>query len=128
MNSNPSKPHPGIEGGFTLLEVMVSLAIISTALVLCYRVMAGALAAEDRSERWTAAACLGEELMRDATGGSFPDVDETEGDFPEPWNEYSWKKTVKESLYPDVREIEVTVSWKQDGNPESVTLWGAAVK
>ena len=39
--------------GFTLLEVLVSLAILSITLLLAYQVLSGAIAAEDRSERWT---------------------------------------------------------------------------
>jgi prepilin-type N-terminal cleavage/methylation domain-containing protein len=53
--------------GFTLLEVLVSLAILSITLLLAYQVLSGAIAAEDRSERWTAASCLGESLVREST-------------------------------------------------------------
>ena len=37
--------------GFTLLEVLVSLAILSITLLLAYQVLSGAIAAEDRSEQ-----------------------------------------------------------------------------
>ncbi len=53
--------------GFTLLEVLVSLAILSITLLLAYQVLSGAIAAEDRSERWTVASCLGETLVREST-------------------------------------------------------------
>src|SRR3989337_2992626 len=48
--------------GFTLLEVLVSLAILSATLLLAYQVISGAIAAEVRSERWTSATCLAEAL------------------------------------------------------------------
>lgn len=113
--------------GFTLLEVLVSLAILSTVLVLCYRVMAGAVAAEDRSERWTTATLLGEEFLRQSAE-SFPEVQDTEGTFPAPHEAYSWRMSVKQALHPDARELHVTVTFRAEGQEESVTLSGVATR
>lgn len=113
--------------GFTLLEVLVALAILSGTLVMAYRVMSEAISAEERSERWTAAAYLGETLLRTTTE-TFPEVSETEGKFPGMDNAYAWKKTVKQAMHPDAREVHVTVSWGEGDNEESVTLAGIAVK
>lgn len=114
--------------GFTLLEVLVSLAILSTALVLAYRVVTGALAAESRSERWTECALLAETLFREATE-TFPEVQETEGRFPAPREAFSWKRTVLQSaLYADARVVEVAVTWKSGEEEETVSLSGVSVK
>ncbi len=121
-------PRPRGENGFTLLEVLVALAILSGALVLAYRVVTGALAAEGRSERWTECALLAESAFRDTTE-TFPDVQENDGRFPAPRDAYSWKRTVTQSeLYADARIVEVTVTWKAGGEEESVTLTGVAVR
>ena len=115
-------------GGFTLLEVLVSLAILSTALVLAYRVVTEALAAEERSEQWTECALLGETLFREATE-TFPEVQETEGRFPAPRADYSWKRTVRQSdLYADARIVEIAVTWKSGEREETVTISGVSVK
>lgn len=114
--------------GFTLLEVLVSLAILSTALVLAYRVVTGALAAESRSERWTECALLGEAMFRDTTE-TFPEVQETEGRFAAPRDAFSWKRTVRQSaLYADARVVEIAVTWKSGEEEETVTLSGVSVK
>ncbi len=113
--------------GFTLLEVLVALAILSMTLILAYRVISGAIAAEDRSERWTTEALLGDNVLRD-TLKTFPDVGETHGDFPSPYEEYSWKKTVKQAVHPDAREVHVQVIWGKEDREESVTLSGLAAK
>jgi len=113
--------------GFTLLEVLVSLAILSTTLLLAYRVISGAIAAEDRSERWTSATCLGESLVREATA-SFPDTGETEGTFAPPMAAYSWKRSVRPAAHADAREVHVAVTWSAEGREERVTLSGVAVK
>src|SRR5512139_1746692 len=114
-------------GGFTLLEVLVSLAILATTLLLAYQVVSGAIAAEERSERWTAASSLAETLVREATSG-FPDPGETGGKFPPPMDAYSWKRSVRSALHPDAREVHVVVTWKSDGREEQVSFSGVAVK
>jgi prepilin-type N-terminal cleavage/methylation domain-containing protein len=115
------------EGGFTLLEVLVSLGILSAVLVLCYQVMAGAVAASDRSERWTTATLLGEELLRDAVE-TYPEIQETEGAFPAPYDRYSWRMVVQQAVHPDAREVHVTVVFRAEGDEESVTLSGIAAR
>ena len=118
----------GPAAGFTLLEVLVSLAILSAALVLAHRVVTGALAAENRSERWTECALLAETLFREATE-TFPEVQETEGKFPDPREAFSWKRTVTQSaLYPDARVVEISVTWKSGEEEETVSLSGVSVK
>ncbi|MCL5966269.1 MAG: prepilin-type N-terminal cleavage/methylation domain-containing protein [Deltaproteobacteria bacterium] len=113
--------------GFTLLEVLVSLAILSSLLILAYRVVSGAIAAEDRSERWTTAVLLGEALLRETAAG-FPAVQESDGKFDPPNDGYAWKTVVRQAVHPDAREVDVTVTWRDGGGEESVTLNGLAIK
>ncbi len=116
------------QDGFTLLEVLVALAILSTALVMAYRVVTGALAAEARSEQWTECALLAETLYRETTE-TFPEVQETHGTFPPPRQEFSWKRTVRQSeLYADARMIEIDVTWTSGREEETVSLSGVSVK
>ena len=113
--------------GFTLLEVLVSLAILSVTLLLAYQVLSAAIAAEERSERWTVASCLGEVLVRESTA-VWPEIGETEGKFDPPAEEYSWKRSIRPAAHPDAREVHVTVTWTAGGREEQVSLAGVAVK
>ena len=115
------------ERGFTLLEVLVSLAILSAVLVVGYQVMSGAVAAVDRSERWTRAALLGEALLRE-TVPRYPDVGETTDRFPAPNDGYTWTVSVRESIYSNARQVDVTVTSTAGEPGESVTLTGIAYK
>ena len=117
----------GDRRGFTLLEVLVSLAILSITLLLTYQVLAGAIAAEDRSERWTVASFLGEALVRESTDG-WPDTGETSGKFAAPLEAYSWQRSIRPAAHPDAREVHVTVTWSSDGAEEKVSLAGVAVR
>jgi len=113
--------------GFTFLEVLVSLAILATTLLLAYRVISGAIAAEERSERWTAASYLAEALVREATSG-FPDPGETTGKFSPPMDAYKWKRTVRSAIHADAREVHVDVTWGSGEREERVSFSGVAVK
>ena len=113
--------------GFTLLEVLVSLAILSITLLLAYQVLSGAIAAEDRSERWTVASCLGETLVRESTV-VWPDTGDTSGKFAAPLDSYSWTRSIVPAMHPDAREVHVTVTWSSEGREEQVTLAGVAIK
>ncbi len=117
----------GDRRGFTLLEVLISLAILSITLLLAYQVLSGAIAAEDRSERWTVASCLGETLVRESTA-VWPDTGESSGKFAVPMEAYSWKRSIVPAAHPDAREVHVTVTWSSEGREEQVSLAGVAVK
>jgi len=113
--------------GFTLLEVLVSLAILSITLLLAYQVLSGAIAAEDRSERWTVASFLGESLVRESTAG-WPDTGDTSGKFAAPLEEYTWERSIRPAAHSDAREVHVTVTWSSGGAEEHVSLAGVAVR
>jgi len=113
--------------GFTLLEVLVSLAILAGVFLLAFRVVSGALAAQARAEREIQAALLGDRLLREAAA-SFPEVQETSGRFAPPDDAFAWKLVVRQAVHPDAREVHVTVTWTAGDRPESVTLSGLAVR
>ena len=113
--------------GFTLLEVLVSLAILSATLIMAYQVISAAISAGERSEAWTTASLLGEEKLREVIE-TFPEIQETKGEFPSPHEEYSFRLAVKQALHADAREVVLAVSWKNGETVESITLSGLAVR
>jgi type II secretion system protein I len=117
----------GDRRGFTLLEVLVSLAILSITLLLAYQVLSSAIAAEDRSERWTVASCLGESLVRESTS-VWPETGESSGAFAAPMDAYSWRRSIRPAAHPDAREVHVAVTWSSEGREERVSLAGVAIK
>lgn len=113
--------------GFTLLEILVALAILSSTLVVAFRVVSGGIQAESRSERWLHATLLGEAEIRKSLA-TFPETGDSEGVFPDPDDDYRWKLTVAQALHKDAREVHLIVRWEGDGQEESVTVSGLAVK
>lgn len=117
----------GRRNGFTLLEVLVSLAILSATLILAYQVISGAVFAQERAEGWTKATLLGEAKVRELIDG-FPEVQETDGAFPPPDDRYSWKLSVRQAAHEDAREVHLEVSWKTAGERQRIILSGVAAK
>jgi hypothetical protein len=95
--------------------------------MLTYRVISGAISASERSERWTAAAYLGEGMVLEAIE-NYPDTGDTEGKFKPPDDSYSWKRVVRDTPLPNALEVEVTVSWVSGGKEETVSVAGLSVK
>lgn len=100
--------------GFTLLEVMLAIAVLGIAL-------AGLLGLQNQSlqtvllgQETTQASLLAEALMTEVELEQFPPVGVTRGEFerlfPGQYRNYKWQKTVVPSeLFPDVRKVEVRV-------------------
>lgn len=112
--------------GFTLLEVVVALALLSSTILLAYQVIAGAIVASDRAKRSAAAAFLGESLVRE-TSLTFPETGQSEGRFPGLDNAFRFQKMVAGTIHKDAREIHVTVYWS-DEQTDSITVSGIAVR
>ena len=114
-------PH---SAGFTLLEVMVAVAIMAMVLVtllgLKNRTMQDVLLAQ----HMTTATMLAKRLMVEATTESKPTLVEDEGAFPEEeFKDYTWKKTIALTpLVVKIFEVRIAVLWKEGTRQEMVEL------
>lgn len=86
------------EKGFTLLEIMVSIAILSMSLVVLLSHTGKTLNTSRRAEKMTIAAMLAKQKMVDIEidlrkgmrKNEFPDEKSEEGAFGEPYDDFSW--------------------------------------
>lgn len=93
-------------GGFTLLEVMVSLAIVAGLLVTAISSLNYHLGIAERHEFTTIATMLAREKLREAA--QLPVADK--GSFPEPHAAYTFATETKGTDYPGITLLSVTVS------------------
>lgn len=117
-------------GGFTLLEVMVAVAVVAIALVGLLRLHLVSLDNTLRSQDLTTAVLLAQGKM--ATVGTFPDTGEEQGKFEGPELErFRWFTRVTEHSFPvgtagtppvEVRHIMVTVLWFEGQHEQQYTL------
>jgi prepilin-type N-terminal cleavage/methylation domain-containing protein len=91
--------------GFTLIEVMISVAIMLVAFTAIFSIQAGSMNALDRTKRMTIITMLARNAMIESElatqGKSFKEVNKEEtGEFKPPFNEYKWKREIKEIKFP----------------------------
>ena len=93
------------KGGFILLEVMISLAIAAGLLVTLIYTLNYHLGLAERQLTVTTAVTLAKEKLYEAVKKPC----DGSGVFPEPYAAYAFETAVKDSKFPGLREIAVTV-------------------
>jgi general secretion pathway protein I len=134
--SNERRTGRNLSAGFTLLEVMVALAILALGLVTVLELFAGSLRIAVKSSRHTQAAIYAQNVMDRVFARSRLEDGETSGEFP---GGYEWRARVRE-LRPDedrsrlqpnranqtdvfhLKEIEVQLRWEEDSGPKAFVL------
>jgi type II secretion system protein I len=100
--------------GFTLLEVLVAIAILGMGLFallgLQHQSMQSVITAQDE----TRAALLAQVVMTQAELQRYPDDGNTRGNFnpiyPGKYPNFRWQRVVQESgIFPDMRKVNVTI-------------------
>jgi general secretion pathway protein I len=121
---------PG-KGGFTLLEVMLAMAILALCVVPLLGAITQGLRATSRIERITAATELARNKLVQIELETMPDVEETrEGAFGPPHQDFSWRaqylKRAELQLLEDqlpglkTMELHLSVIWIEGGAEQSV--------
>jgi general secretion pathway protein I len=107
--------------GFTLLEVMIALAVMSIVLVSVYRMHSQSLTMNTAARFYTLAPLLAQNKMAELevlSSDGFPD---NSGDFGEQYPGYSWRSSVADvssevlgEVANDLKRIDLTVSYNTD--------------
>ncbi len=102
--------------GFTLLEVMVAIAILGTALVSLLSLHHQSMQSVIRAQDMTRASMLAQAVMTEAELERFPDLGTSRGDFqssfPGQFQDFRWERIVEASAnFPDVREVKIFVRY-----------------
>lgn len=118
-----------LTSGFTLLEVMISVAVIAIALVAALGAQSRNLSLTDEGRFNTTAALLGQGKMAQTTAGGMHAPVSTSGDFGEDFPEYHWEVSVEkvhwagpEALLERLRRVDVVVSHKGGAPAEPYRL------
>jgi general secretion pathway protein I len=101
--------------GFTLLEVMIALAIVGTTLIAMLSLGNRTIASSDHLQKLTQATLLAQEKMteieRSASGQDSLGLVTSNGTFSEPFADFSWKASFASTPVPQVQQVTVTVQW-----------------
>ncbi len=113
--------------GFTLLEVMIAVMIMSMVLVTLIGLKNRSMQDVALAEHITTATMLAnEKIMETIVSRKFDPIEE-EGDFPDSENlkGYTWKRTISKIPLPNgtfITEVRVAALWKEGTRPETVEL------
>jgi prepilin-type N-terminal cleavage/methylation domain-containing protein len=128
-SAGPARPiRTRARAGFTLLEVLVSVAVLAFALVSLLGLHLRNLTLIDRDQRVTEATFLARALMTEVEVERFPELGLETGDFEERWpgryTDLRWEREVVPAPFPlpEVREVRVRVFRGDEESGDDVTL------
>ncbi|MGD1028448.1 type IV pilus modification PilV family protein [Candidatus Binatus soli] len=101
---------------FTLIEVMVAIAILGIALMGLLGLHHQSIQSVIRAQQTTRASMLAQAVMTEAELERFPDLGSTRGDFEASFRgefpDFRWERTVEASgMFPDVRKVMVAIHY-----------------
>jgi len=109
---------------FTLLEVVIALAITSISLLALLRLHIVSAALADTAELTSQAVLIGEGKIAETLTEDYPDIDVTSGIVQHGSTSFQWRREITEAyltqfgnLNPDllkngIRKISVSIKWK----------------
>jgi general secretion pathway protein I len=100
--------HP--DKGFTLMEVMIAMAILAIALVTIFQSQSQSISMTGNSRFLTTASLLAQGKMAEIEMLDIKDVRTDNGDFGDGFPDYSWRVELKDTDFDVVKKIELTVT------------------
>ena len=95
--------------GFTLLEVMIAMAILATTLVVVFQSQSQSVSMAGRARFETTASLLAQSRMAEIEAANSENVVSDNGDFGDDFPDYSWQVDVTETELERLKKIEVKV-------------------
>lgn len=111
--------------GFSLLEVMIALAIVAIALVSLLGLSNRSILVQDKIQKLTRATLLAQQVMSEQelnVGGSRISWEPQGDNFAEPFENFRWQVSYQDTLISQVKQITVTVLWGAAEKNEQVQL------
>ena len=112
------------ENGFTLVEILVTLAILGAVLPALLHAFASAARTQGLSDNSTTALYLLKFRMAEIEMAGYPDVGEETGEFGNN-TRYSWRSIVEDiesEEVENVRQVQVTVTWQHRNRERSMSM------
>jgi general secretion pathway protein I len=116
--------------GFTLLEVMIALAVMSIVLVSVYRMHSQSLTMNTAARFYTLAPLLAQNKMAELENLSADGFPDDSGDFGEQYPGYSWRTSLAEvssevlgEVANDLKRVDLTISYNDNQFTHSLSTY-----
>ena len=108
--------------GFTLLEVMVAMAIIAIALTAVLGSQSQSVSLASEAKFSTTAPLLAQSKMAQIEVVELKDLNDDSGDFGDDFPGYTWQLSVKDVVFEEpvnvaeqLRQLDLKISWGESG-------------
>jgi general secretion pathway protein I len=108
--------------GFTLLEVMIALAILSLVAVAFLHMQAGSLRLIDESGQISLATLLAKEKMAELESLGFPEEGKSSGKGEDEFTLFRWERVVSGTEMVMLRKAVVRILWTEGGRERNMEL------
>ncbi|HOD29150.1 MAG TPA: type II secretion system minor pseudopilin GspI [Syntrophales bacterium] len=126
---NPTGTRPEAPG-FTLLEVMIAMAILAIALVAAFQSQSQSISMSGQARFLTTASLLAQGKMAELEALRPESVANDSGDFGEDYPDYAWQVEVADTGQESLRKIRLTVRNERlvTNNAYTLVLYRADLK
>lgn len=112
--------HTGSQGGFTLLEVLAALSVLALAFVVLLQTDGLNATRTLHAERVQGALQLAGDKMEEVFVSGSQDMSSDEGQMED--GIYSWERVVSDTQFEGLKEIRLTVTWKEGEREENYVV------
>ena len=108
--------------GFTLIEIMISLVILGSSLVVLLGLRNRDIALSSEANHIVTATLLARERITLFSLERNKEITEKKGDFEEPYKDYKWAMVITKTPFPQMSELTMNVKWMEQNREEKVTM------
>ncbi len=108
--------------GFTLLEVMVALTIVSITLIAVLGLTQRNILINEKLQQMTRATFLAKQKMAEIENSIQQSLDQNQGTFEEPNQDFRWRAVYTPTQISGIEQIDLSVLWGEEKKNELVTL------
>lgn len=96
--------------GFTLLEVMIAMAILAIALVAVFQSQSQSVSMAGRTRFLTTASLLAQGKMAELEAADPKEISSSSGSFSEDYPDYLWRVELTDTAFQYLKKIDVIVT------------------
>jgi len=108
--------------GFTLLEVMVALTIVSITLIAVLGLTQRNILINEKLQQMTRATFLAKQKMAEIENSIQQSLDQNQGTFEKPNQDFRWRAVYTPTQISGIEQIDLSVLWGEEKKNELVTL------